>query len=394
MKGANPQIKILVVDDSVENLELMFLLLNERGYDVRLVPSGRLALSALEADVPDLILLDINMPELNGYETCRLVKEDERFKAIPIIFISGLSDTAGIVKGFQAGGVDYVTKPIQIEEVQARIRTHLKIKQLQDELRYQNEHLEELVEARSHELIDVYERLKHLDKVKSDFLLMISYELRTPLNGVLGCSEVAFGLEPKSQLCKEIRIDYDVSKQRMLSLIDDALLINELEAKPVSYGETPTLLLTVIERSIEGAKAMGLKIDEGAYKAVLNGHEIRCNDALMERALITLLLVSHQLNHSKTPMEMKIEKRGHTIRLGLCIVSSELTDAVCETFFEIDSLARSRTKAEPLSLKPVVAERILSLYDGKVAFERKDTESVNLIIELETAKSERGDYDG
>lgn len=125
---------ILVVDDTIENLNLLTRMLKDFGYLVRPVPNGRLALMAAKNNQPDLILLDITMPEIDGYEVCRRLKEDATLRDIPVLFISALSQTTEKVKAFTAGGVDYITKPFQIEEVKARIETHLKLSRLQKDL--------------------------------------------------------------------------------------------------------------------------------------------------------------------------------------------------------------------------------------------------------------------
>ncbi|MEI7996225.1 MAG: response regulator, partial [Methylococcaceae bacterium] len=138
---------ILIVDDVPANLTLLTNMFKEKGYRVRPVPSGKLALKAIEHEPPDLILLDITMPEMNGFEVCQILKGDTRFCEIPIIFISALTETLDKVKAFKNGGVDYVTKPFQFEEVEARVETHLKLR------RYQA-HLEELVEEQVKEIYD------------------------------------------------------------------------------------------------------------------------------------------------------------------------------------------------------------------------------------------------
>ena len=118
---------ILVVDDVPENLQLLFRMLKENGYKARPVASGRLALDAARQTPPDLILLDINMPEMNGYDVCAEIKADELLKDIPVIFISALHESMDKVKAFGMGGVDYITKPFQAEEVEARVKTHLEL---------------------------------------------------------------------------------------------------------------------------------------------------------------------------------------------------------------------------------------------------------------------------
>ncbi len=134
--------EILVVDDVRENLRLLVRLLAERGYKVRPVSNGRMAITAAQIAPPDLILLDILMPELDGYQVCQQLKADEATRHIPIIFISALHEQMDIVRAFTVGGVDYITKPFQTEETLARVHTHLTIGKLQKELAQKNRELE------------------------------------------------------------------------------------------------------------------------------------------------------------------------------------------------------------------------------------------------------------
>jgi phosphoserine phosphatase RsbU/P len=129
------------VDDTPANLQVLAGMLKDRGYKVRPVPGGKLALSAARRDPPDLILLDINMPEMNGYEVCEHLKADDDLKGIPVIFISALTEQLDKVKAFANGGVDYITKPFQMEELHARVETHLKLRRLQVELELTNSKL-------------------------------------------------------------------------------------------------------------------------------------------------------------------------------------------------------------------------------------------------------------
>lgn len=128
------KLSIVIVDDTPENLKVLSGMLRDRGYEARPVTSGKLALQAIRSCPPDLILMDITMPEMNGYEVCEEIKKDDRLKGIPVIFISALSETMDKVRAFSAGGVDYVTKPFQFDEVNARVETHLKLRQLMTRL--------------------------------------------------------------------------------------------------------------------------------------------------------------------------------------------------------------------------------------------------------------------
>jgi PAS domain S-box-containing protein len=122
---------IMLVDDNPANLRLLEKILGQQGYSIRAFTRGTMALAAAQQELPDLVLLDINMPEMNGYEVCGHFKSDERLAGIPVIFISALNATEDKVKGFRTGGVDYISKPFQIEEVQIRVATHIKLRRAQ-----------------------------------------------------------------------------------------------------------------------------------------------------------------------------------------------------------------------------------------------------------------------
>jgi DNA-binding response OmpR family regulator len=141
---------LLLVDDQPENLRVLSMTLDKQGYDIRSTVSGKMAITAAKTAQPDLILLDIMMPEMDGYEVCRQLKSQVETSDIPIIFVSAIDDTLDKVKAFQVGGSDYITKPFRIEEVSARIENQLQIRQLQVRLRDQNIRLEkELQRVRS-----------------------------------------------------------------------------------------------------------------------------------------------------------------------------------------------------------------------------------------------------
>jgi two-component system, NtrC family, sensor kinase len=176
---------ILVVDDTPENLRLLSGILSEKGYQVRPVPNGKLALSAAQKIPPDLVLLDIMMPEIDGYEVCQQLKASETTKDIPVIFLSAINDVLDKVKAFEVGGVDYITKPFQVEEVLARIETHLKICSLQHSLQEKNQDLASAI----HQLQTTQEHLIQSEKMAAlgQLIAGIAHEINTPL-GIIGSS--------------------------------------------------------------------------------------------------------------------------------------------------------------------------------------------------------------
>jgi diguanylate cyclase (GGDEF)-like protein len=147
MKG-----RILVVDDRIENLELLSSILTKAGYEVRRAINGSTALMGVQSASPDMILLDINMPDMNGYEVCRKLKQDPKYKEIPVIFISALDDGLDKVKAFSAGGIDYISKPFEMMEVLSRVENHLQIRAVRLKLKHLNAELEQKVTERTAEL--------------------------------------------------------------------------------------------------------------------------------------------------------------------------------------------------------------------------------------------------
>nr|WP_319538322.1 response regulator [uncultured Methanospirillum sp.] len=165
--------QILVVDDSPGSLKLLTDILSKPGFLVRPAPSGRLALRSAGVETPDLILLDVIMPELDGYEVCRQLKGDPKTSSVPVIFISSLEEPADKVRGFEAGGVDFISKPFQPEEILARVQTHLSLHRLQKQLEAQNILLEEQIRERKkkEEELKVYQKnLEEMVRERTDEL--------------------------------------------------------------------------------------------------------------------------------------------------------------------------------------------------------------------------------
>ena len=203
------QANILVVDDVPANLNLLSGMLKQNGYRVRPVPSGKLALKAVEHELPDLILLDINMPGMDGFEVCQKLKEDVRFRDVPVIFISALSEALDKVKAFSTGGVDYVTKPFQFPEVEARVETHLKLR------RYQV-NLEDLVKEKVNEISDA--------QISVIFALSRLAESRD--------KETGRHLERVQIYCKLLAEKLS-REEKFAGVIDDAFIKNIFNASPL-----------------------------------------------------------------------------------------------------------------------------------------------------------------
>ncbi|MFA6435265.1 MAG: hybrid sensor histidine kinase/response regulator [Elusimicrobiales bacterium] len=238
---------VLMVDDTPANLELLSEMLKVRGYNVRAAASGKLALQAVRNSPPDLILLDINMPEMNGYEVCAELKSEEKLKEIPVIFLSALSETIDKVKAFGAGGVDYITKPFQFEEVEARVETHL-------ELRRQKRRLQEN-----------YARLRELEKLRDSLVHMLIHDLRSPLTCIYGFLKLIGENTESARSAKSARYLAAAMKatKQMIQMVSDVLDTSKMEGGQMKLKVSQCDLNRLLEEGISGMKSL------------LEGREIR-----------------------------------------------------------------------------------------------------------------------
>src|ERR1700723_1030160 len=274
--------RVMVVDDQPANLTLMQEMLRSEGYEVSCFPRGRLALAAAGEQPPDLILLDINMPEMNGFEVCERLKTDEKLALIPVIFLSALNETDDKVKAFRAGGVDYITKPFQFEEVQARVETHLS-------LYSHTNHLEELVQARTRDLAETQGRLKVLDKAKSDFLQLISHEFRTPLNGLFGISEILLEEMNSDGEDDGLRDMFEQSRRRIITILDDALLLTQIDVEGERFTSRSVDLESIVSAAIRGASDFAASRHVTIAAAKTGADPVVGDEGLLTRALQALL---------------------------------------------------------------------------------------------------------
>ncbi len=228
---------ILIVDDNPQNLQVLGKQLKEKNYKIEFAVNGPAALEWLEKKQFDLILLDINMPGMSGFEVCKKIRLNPEMNNVPIIFLSADIDRESILKGFELGAQDYITKPFDSRELLVRVKTHLSLKNSIERLETLNKSLEQKVLERTIQLRDANEKLEatnlkliDLDKAKSQFLNLISHEIRTPLNGILGPLELLKGPLYASEIGDLISI-LDSSVRRLERFSLDALLITRLKTR-------------------------------------------------------------------------------------------------------------------------------------------------------------------
>jgi two-component system sensor histidine kinase/response regulator len=216
---------IVIVDDTLANLRVLSNMLADRGYLVRCVPSAEMALTAIDSELPDLVLLDIMMPGMDGYELCRKLKADSRLRDIPVIFISALDEVVDKVKAFSVGGVDYVSKPFQVEEVLARVDAHVTLKLLQERLEVQVEALGRANDA-------LQESNSELDA----FSHTVAHDLKNPLANMLMAVEVLEKLtdqNPWEGFPTDVLSTLEASTRKAVNIVDELLLLASVRREEV-----------------------------------------------------------------------------------------------------------------------------------------------------------------
>ncbi len=384
MTDEEPRGGIMVVDDQPAILKLLEDMLYRQGYQVRSFPRGRLALAAATRNPPDLILLDVNMPEMNGYQVCERLKSDAELSRIPVIFLSALAETADKVKALKCGGADYITKPFQFDEVQARVETQLELHRLQQALLAHTDHLEDLVRSRTRELSEALERLKMLDQSKSDFLNLISHEFRTPLNGILGVGEIILEELDSSVDSQELRGLFENSRRRILTILEDALLMTQIEVGAERFAATPVSLAAVLSsaigRTVEFAGSRWVTIEPAPDVA---GCVLGTEDLLV-RAIHALLETVVKFSQAGGVVKLACLYVPDAIQVRMESYGSKIPDAALHKFFDLFSIGEAITQGGDLGLGPPIAWRILSLFGGSVTVENREPCGIQLTASLKT----------
>ena len=335
---------ILVVDDTPESLQLLARKLRKQGYKVKPAASGSLALAAARREPPGLILLDINMPEMDGYEVCARLKGDDLLREIPVIFISALDEVMDKVKAFSVGGVDYVTKPFQFEEVQARVDAHLKLRRLQIELGERNRQLQAN-----------YERLRELEDLRDNLVHMIVHDMRTPLAAIRGLMDLLIGLEGPTLSEKAnvyVARAHDTTES-LLEMVNSLLDVSRMEAGKLVLHLEPCDLAAIAREAVQ--KAESLKGRRRLIRDVPDGPVGFIGDpGLIPRVLQNLVGNALKFTPDGGEIRVTVEPQGDRIRVAVCDngpgIPPEYREKIFEKFGQAGGDAHKRKNSTGLGL--------------------------------------------
>lgn len=296
--------KILVVDDNIINLEVISHVLVEEGFQIALAIDGTTALELVQKENFQLIILDIMMPDIDGYEVCSRIRRELHINNIPIIFLTAKAEREDVIKGFEIGGQDFITKPFDRKELLARINTQIELYHSREQLRNMNNTLEKKVQERTRalaesnkELNNANDKLMLLDNAKMEFLKIISHELRTPLNGIRGFAELIKKKNETEKLNTFISMLID-SIERLEGFSKIALDITSLKLNKYKINHEPVKINTCIEEAFTKNKS---EVTEKNIKVNLNSidNDISINGDPHLLAKAVAVLIENAIKHTK-----------------------------------------------------------------------------------------------
>ena len=333
---------ILAIDDTPENLLTLRAALGAE-FRLQFATSGAMGLALAEAAPPDLILLDVMMPEMDGYEVCRRLKAALRLRSVPVIFVTGLVDSDAESAGLALGAVDYITKPIKVEIARQRIRNLLERERLRKQVEYHRDHLEQMVQARTVALSIAREAAEAANRAKTAFLRNVSHELRTPMTAIMGMTELALRRATDPKQASQLGTVKQSSAQ-LLALINDVIDITELEASQLGLERSQFKLASVLDA------LTGLFSKEAADKGL--ALSVAADSALAELPLLGDPLRLGQILQNLSANAIKFTSQGSVS------VAASLSEQSRE-----DVLVRFEVRDTGIGIDPKDQKRIFKLFE-------------------------------
>ncbi len=362
----NENYKILIVDDMPKNIMVLGNNLMNEDYQIAYARSGQEAIELTESNDFDLILLDIMMPNMDGYETCNTILANPKTKDIPIIFITEKNDFDSIVKGFDAGAKDYVTKPFNSSELLARVRTHLELKRSREKLEILNKDLEQKVAERTMQLKSANEKLMRLDSAKSSFLGIISHEIRTPLNGIFGSVEMLNDMHDDEETADIIQMISE-SAERLLTFSELSTLITELNIDHYQLNKGKINVAELVQM-VRQEKILNLSNPDTVKIHFLQEKEkyfIDADKKLIKKIINDVIENSIRFCNEEVEIDIKLEKQDGNIFLNIHDNGGGFAEHILPNVLEVFQ-ADSENYVEGKGLNLAAAKLIMEAHNGRI----------------------------
>lgn len=371
---------ILIVDDNTTNLNVLLDYLHDVGYKVLIAPNGEQALQQVTHVRPDLILLDVMMPGIDGFETCQRLKEGENTKEIPVIFMTALSDTVDKIRGFSVGGVDYITKPFQHEEVLARVNAHLTIRNLQQELQKKNEDLEkytallasrnEQLHEKNLELDEKNAQLNTLNADKDKFFSIIAHDLRNPLGALRELPQIIVeNIETYSrdELIRMILLQRDAAKN-LFALLENLLTWSRIQRGMIEYSPQPLNLEHVITRNVALMKPNAEQKQITLSSLVSEPIDIQADYNMVDTVIRNLISNALKFTKEGGKIEVAASQNNDFAEIAVADTGIGIKEQYIAKLFRIDEQYRRAGTANEkgTGLGLILCKEFVEQHDGRI----------------------------
>lgn len=361
VKVQNTDVYILVVDDTQTNREVMARILSRKKYQQKSVASGEEALISVAQRLPDLILLDISMPGMDGFEVCERLKADDRTRNIPVMFISALDETEDKVRAFQVGGVDYITKPFKIEEVLARVDTQITLSMQRKEI-------------------------IALSELKDQLIRTVSHDLKNPLHVIMGYAALLIdgGYTTSDEDVSSMSKHIYSSAERMYTLITNLLELSHLEDSsdlqlaPLSLSNLCADMMPEFEMSAQ-AKHQTLTVELPPNEVIINGDSMRLGQVLSN-------LVSNAIKYTPQNGHVRLSISQDNQTVKVCVednglgIPKEAIPQLFNKFYRVNTIEHRSVEGTGLGLSIVKA--IIEQHHGQIWVESELNKGSKFTISL------------
>jgi CheY-like chemotaxis protein len=387
--------KLAIVDDIATNRELLRERFEAAGHTTFEAADGIEALQILSLEKVDAVLSDILMPRMDGYRLCHEIRTNDRLRDLPIVIYTSTYNSPSDEKLALSLGADkYLKKPAPFETILIALHEAIAMQhttprpeawQEVEVLKAYSDRLVSKLEERNIELTEANERLTILDRAKADFLDVISHEFRAPIYGFINVGELILGGMCSPEENSQLQRLFERSRRRILSILDDALLLTRIDVNKEQFGSAPVSLSATLIRAIEGATEFAESRHVKFARPSTNLDLVVGDEDLLVRAFQALLETA-----------VKFSEEGETVRLAHEVVADSLAVIIeshgrpistlaLPKFFEIFSVEETLTPSGDLGLGPPVAYRILSLFGAPVSVANLDSSGIRLTISLRKA---------
>jgi len=380
---------ILIVDDIETNLNLLYVVVKALGHTPVLAKTGREALLMLQKHQPDLILLDILMPDMDGYQVLSAIRQSIQFRRLPVVVISAITEMDSIVKCIQLGADDYLTKPLNKTILEARIQSCLERKYWNDQesnyLKKVDKRrilLEKMIDEKNNELAAVYQALNDINKTKNEFVRIISHELRTPLNSLMGSSKYLLSKGANQELRKESIELFSDALEQFKEIVEHTELLIQLELKNKKTQQNYAFIDTAMSIAIHRIRKFAHTREVTLPEIISNDFLTIGDEGLLAKGFECLLKLAIKFSSPNTVLSMDFNLVETSLKLSISATGWKIPNKYKNSFFDLFGVTETIIPGGDLGLIPPLLNSIFKFTNGSIEFQNLTPTGVCFTVTL------------